>query len=118
MFGYVAAGIFVGPNTFATNAVSPSHVDTTVQTDVAERAIDRTDAPTDRLQEVLDVRELGPPKPLTETLETLPELGEAVLVQVNDWKPQHLYPKLADRGYAFETVTDDGVVLTAIWEAE
>ncbi|NHN60270.1 MULTISPECIES: DUF2249 domain-containing protein [Halorussus] len=87
-----------------------------MQTDYAERAVERTDAPGDRTTEVLDVRELGPPKPLTETLETLPDLAdEAVLVQVNDRAPQHLYPKLSDRGYAFETVTDGDVTLTAIW---
>lgn len=87
-----------------------------METDLADRAITRTDAPADRPREVLDVRELGPPEPLTETLETLPELGNGVLVQVNDRKPQHLYPKLEDRGYAFETVTHDEVVLTTIWE--
>lgn len=87
-----------------------------MQTDLAERAIERTDAPADRPREVLDVRELGPPKPLTETLETLADLDDGtVLVQANDRAPQHLYPKLTDRGYEFETVTDEDVTLTAIW---
>jgi hypothetical protein len=107
-----------GSNSFGTNAVAQERVDTPMQTDVADRAIARTDAPADRPREVLDVRELGPPNPLTETLETLPELDEEVLVQVNDRKPQHLYPKLDDRGYAFETVADENAVLTAIWEPE
>jgi len=75
-----------------------------------------TDAPLDRGTETLDVRALGPPAPLTETLETLPDLDGTVLVQVNDRVPQHLYPKLADRGYAYETVEDGDRVVTAIWE--
>lgn len=104
---------------FAETSVASAVVPPTMQTDVAERAVGRTGAPTDRPRQTLDVRELGPPKPLTETLETLVELDEqVVLVQVNDRAPQHLYPKLADRGYEFETVTDDGGVLTAIWRAE
>ncbi|WP_276299324.1 DUF2249 domain-containing protein [Halorussus lipolyticus] len=91
----------------------------TQQTDVAERAVERTDAPADRPREVLDVRELGPPKPLTETLETLAdESDDAVVVQVNDRAPQHLYPKLEDRGYEFETVEDGEAVLTTIWTGE
>lgn len=98
--------------------MSVERVRSTMQTDFAERAITRTDAPADRQRAVLDVRELGPPKPLTETLETLSRLDDEILVQVNDRKPQHLYPKLADRGYAFETIADGDVVLTAIWEAK
>ncbi|WP_135829232.1 DUF2249 domain-containing protein [Halorussus halobius] len=87
-----------------------------MQVDAVERAIRETDAPDDRPREVLDVRDLGPPNPLRETLETLPDLDDdAVLVQVNDRAPQHLYPKLDDRGYAFETVDGDEAVLTAIW---
>ncbi|WP_115863516.1 DUF2249 domain-containing protein [Halorussus litoreus] len=90
-----------------------------MQTNYSERAISRTDAPSDRPREVLDVRELGPPKPLSETLETLPELDDdVVLVQVNDRAPQHLYPKLDDRGYVFETVEGEDAVLTAIWREE
>lgn len=87
--------------------------------DDVDAAVERTDAPADAPRERLDVRELGPPHPLKETLETLPELDDGtVLVQVNDRAPQHLYPKLEDRGYAYGTVeTDDGVV-TAIWAAE
>jgi len=75
-----------------------------------------TDAPLERGVRELDVRTLGPPKPLRETLETLPDLDGEVLVQHNDRAPQHLYPKLDDRGYAYETVEEGDVVLTAIWE--
>ncbi|MFC3476746.1 DUF2249 domain-containing protein [Halobacterium litoreum] len=83
-------------------------------TDV-EDALAATDAPTDRPRERLDVRELGPPEPLVETLETLSELGDAVLVQVNDRAPQHLYPKLRERGYEFESADCGDCVVTAIW---
>lgn len=85
--------------------------------------------PRDRPVEVLDVRELGPPGPLKETLELLTELpAETVLVQLNDRAPQFLYPKLDDRGYAYVTETDphptflgvqtDGAVVSAIWVDE
>jgi hypothetical protein len=90
----------------------------TMQTDWAERAVERTDAPGDRPRRALDVRELGPPKPLTETLETLPEHDDEDLVQVNDRAPPHLYPKLTDRDYEFETVADGDVSLTTIWSDE
>jgi uncharacterized protein (DUF2249 family) len=74
------------------------------------------DVPAGAPTEQLDVRTLGPPKPLKNTLETLADLDDdTVLVQLNDRAPQHLYPKLDDRGYEYETVeTEDGVV-TAIW---
>lgn len=73
--------------------------------------------PTGGDREYVDVRELPPPKPLRETLERLAELpDETVLVQENDRVPQHLFPKLEDRGYVWESVEcDDGTVLTAIW---
>lgn len=75
-----------------------------------------TGAPTDRPVETLDARELPPPQPLTNTLERLAELDEGtVLVQLNDRAPQHLYPKLTDRGYEFETVQTDEAVVTAVW---
>ncbi|WP_135822818.1 DUF2249 domain-containing protein [Halostella litorea] len=81
-----------------------------------EAALSGTDAPTDRPRETLDARELPPPQPLQRTLELLPELDDGtVLVQFNDRAPQHLYPKLADRGYEYETVGEDPVV-TAIWK--
>ncbi|MEF8853497.1 MAG: DUF2249 domain-containing protein [Haloarculaceae archaeon] len=67
----------------------------------------------------MDVRNLGPPKPLANTLERLPDLGdETVLVQLNDRVPQHLYPRLDDRGYEYGTVeTGEGTVVTAVWQA-
>ncbi|TQQ83637.1 DUF2249 domain-containing protein [Halonotius terrestris] len=75
-----------------------------------------TDAPTDRPRETLDARELPPPQPLQQTLERLAELDdETVLVQRNDRAPQHLFPKVADRGYSYETVETDDAVVTAIW---
>ncbi|MFB6165723.1 MAG: DUF2249 domain-containing protein [Haloarculaceae archaeon] len=92
----------------------PAHAD-----DAVAAAVDATDAPADAPRERLDVRELGPPHPLKDTLERLPELSaETVLVQVNDRAPQHLYPKLGDRGYDYETVEIDDAVVTAIWTAE
>jgi len=76
-----------------------------------------TPAPTDRDRELIDVREMGPPDPMVETLETLPELaGNVLLVQVNDRAPQHLYPKLEDRGYEYATVEVGDAVVTGIWE--
>jgi len=79
-------------------------------------ALARTDAPTDRTLEVLDVRTLPPPQPLQRTLERLAELGDdVVLLQRNDRAPQHLFPRLDDRGYAHETVEVEGTVVTAIW---
>jgi hypothetical protein len=82
-------------------------------------ALERTDAPADRPVETLDVRALGPPEPLRQTLELLADLpDETVLVQRNDRAPQFLYPKLDDRGYAYETVELSDAVVTAIWRAE
>ena len=78
-----------------------------------------TDAPIDRPRETLDARELPPPQPLTNTLERLAELDEeTVLVQLNDRAPQHLYPRLADRGYVYDTVENGEMVCTAIWRAD
>jgi hypothetical protein len=74
-----------------------------------------TDAPTGAPIERLDVRDLGPPEPLRQTLETLADLDDAVLVQENDRAPQHLYPKLDDRGYEYETVETDDATVTIIW---
>ncbi|WP_134668929.1 DUF2249 domain-containing protein [Halorussus marinus] len=88
-------------------------------TDAAARAVDRADVPTDRPRRTLDVRAAGPPKPLSETLETLADLEEeAVLIQRNDRAPQHLYPKLTDRGYEYETIEGDEEVVTAIWRPD
>jgi TusA-related sulfurtransferase len=75
-----------------------------------------TDAPLDRPLETLDARELPPPEPLQNTLERLTELpDETLLVQYNDRVPQHLFPKLDDRGYEHETVEREDDVVTAIW---
>ena len=81
--------------------------------------LEATDAPSDRPTETLDVADLGPPEPLRKTLELLGALSdETVLVQRNDRVPQFLFPKLDDRGYAYDAVeTDDGVV-TTIWAAD
>ncbi|MFP8958804.1 DUF2249 domain-containing protein [Natrialbaceae archaeon A-CW3] len=78
--------------------------------------LEQTSAPTDRPREVLDVRSLGPPKPLAKTLEILAASDdELVLVQRNDRAPQFLYPKLEDRGYSYETVESETEVVTVIW---
>lgn len=81
------------------------------------RAVTASDAPQGAAVTRLDVRDLGPPKPLAETLETLAEMDDGVLVQLNDRAPQHLYPKLDERGYAYETREVDDVTVTVIWEA-
>ena len=76
------------------------------------------ETPRDAPRETLDVRRLGPPKPLANTLERLVDLDdETVLVQLNDRAPQHLYPKLDDRGYEYATVEHDDIVVTTIWRA-
>jgi uncharacterized protein (DUF2249 family) len=72
-------------------------------------------APEGRPTEVIDLRELPPPEPLQRTLEAVPELGETVLLQLNDRAPKLLYPKLDDRGYQYDTVTVEEGVVTAIW---
>lgn len=83
----------------------------------ASNVAKETGAPTDEPIEQLDVRKLGPPQPLTKTLERLASMDGGVLVQLNDRAPQHLYPKLEDRGYEYETVVTDEATVTAIWEA-
>lgn len=76
----------------------------------------QTSAPTGRPTEMMDVRDLPPPQPLRETLEELGDLDEkSILIQINDRAPQHLYPKLEDRGYAFETIENDTSLVTVIW---
>jgi len=83
---------------------------------VETAALDATDAPADAPTDLLDARDLPPPKPLRETLERLADLDDGVvLVQVNDRAPQHLYPRLDERGYAYETVDVDGDVVTVVW---
>ncbi|MFC6784730.1 DUF2249 domain-containing protein [Halobaculum halobium] len=81
--------------------------------------LSETEAPEDRPYETLDVRELPPPKPLQNTLERLAELDtNVVLVQLNDRRPQHLYPKLIDRGYEYDTAAVGDTVVTAIFSRE
>lgn len=79
--------------------------------------VGRTDAPERQDAETLDVRKLGPPKPMSKTLERLTEIDRKVLVQYNDRAPQHLYPKLEDRGYEYETFNADELTVTVIWES-
>lgn len=77
--------------------------------------IAETSAPSDRAHELLDVRDLPPPQPLRQTLERLSSVDEPLLVQRNDRRPHHLYPKLDNRGYNYESLeTDDGII-TVIW---
>ncbi len=67
--------------------------------------------------ETLEAGELPPPEPLTKTLELLEELpDDTALIQFNDRNPQHLYPKLDERGYSYDTVEEeDDKVTTVIW---
>lgn len=77
-----------------------------------------TNAPAGRPIERLDVGDLGPPKPLQRTLESLADLPDrTVLAQRNDRAPRFLYPKLGDRGYRYETVERDEGVWTVIWQS-
>jgi len=77
-----------------------------------------TDAPSTTVHERLDVRDLPPPEPLQLTLETLADLDDdAVVVQVNDRIPRHLFPQLDDRGFAYEVLDRGDPVVTAIWRA-
>lgn len=92
--------------------MSGSATDAGLPTDAWHRAVA---APNDRPAACLDARELPPPEPLRLTLERLSDLGETVLLQVNDREPQLLYPKLADRGFEYDTVTVEEGVVTAIW---
>lgn len=86
--------------------------------DTALRALTDTAAPHCEDPDTLDVRALGPPEPLTRTLEHLAELpSDGVLVQLNDRAPQHLYPRIEDRGFDYETVEYDDTTVTVIWHA-
>lgn len=78
--------------------------------------VEEVGAPTDRLIETLDARELPPPQPLKNTLERLADVDDdVVLVQRNDRAPQHLYPQLDDREYQYETIEGDDQTVTVIW---
>jgi uncharacterized protein (DUF2249 family) len=83
----------------------------------ADSILTETSAPTTRVHEVIDVRDLPPPEPLKATLETLADVDDGVLVQVNDRVPKHLFPRLDERGFDYEAVERDDRVLTAIWRA-
>ncbi|MFC7139837.1 DUF2249 domain-containing protein [Halosimplex aquaticum] len=79
--------------------------------------LSQTDAPETRPCETIDARELPPPQPIKNTLEQLSEIDDSiVLIQLNDRRPQHLYPKLDDRGYDYETLEDGDTVVTVIWK--
>jgi len=80
-----------------------------------EDVLDREAVPNRSETEQLDVRELPPPEPLQKTLERHPTLGDAILIQINDRTPQHLLPKVEDRGFAHESI-GEGPVYTAIWK--
>ncbi|MDY7082274.1 MAG: DUF2249 domain-containing protein [Halobacteria archaeon] len=81
-----------------------------------ESFVEKAGAPSEHETECLDACELPPPHPLKDTLERLAEIDDStVLVQMNDRAPQHLYPKLEDRGYEYETFEDECVV-TVIWK--
>lgn len=87
--------------------------------DLATRVLEDTPAPHTDDPVTLDVRALGPPEPLTETLERVVDLPtEEVFVQFNDRAPQHLYPRLESRGFAYATEEYGDVVVTAIWHAD
>ena len=116
-----------GRNMFVTNDPGDGSVCGTMSSDpgdpaAVERAVaERTDAPTDGETVSLNVRNLGPPKPLRKTLKRVETLGDGnVLVQYNDRTPQFLFPRLEDRGFAYAVVETDATdaVVTAIWPAD
>lgn len=79
--------------------------------------LSQTNAPENRPCETIDASELPPPQPLRNTLEQLSESDDTVvLVQINDRQPQHLYPKLDDRGYRYETFESEEDIVTVIWK--
>lgn len=72
--------------------------------------------PAGRPTELLDVRRLGPPEPLTRTLEALERTDDAtVVLQRNDRLPSPLFGLLDERGYRHGAVERDREVLTAVW---
>lgn len=77
---------------------------------------DSFDLPEDRSIEILDVRSLGPPEPLVQTLERLDSLSPtAVLIQRNDRVPRFLFPELTARGFHYDVVETSNEAITAIW---
>jgi hypothetical protein len=117
--GFARQARMVGPNAFGGTLPCLARVVVRMSQQDDGSAFGRLAAagvPTDREREHLDVADLPPPKPLTETLERLADLpDDAVLVQSNDRVPQHLFPKLEDRGFEHESIETDDGVLTAIW---
>jgi TusA-related sulfurtransferase len=82
-----------------------------------ERYLGTDGVPENAPCEHIDAGELPPPEPLTKTLEKLAELDdETVLVQSNDRAPQHLYPKLNERGYEYITREEQDSTVTVIWK--
>ncbi|MEZ3164256.1 DUF2249 domain-containing protein [Halorubrum sp. RMP-47] len=87
---------------------------------VEQAVAERTDASMGAETASLDVRNLGPPKPLRETLERAEALGDDdILIQYNDRRPQFLFPRLDDRGFAYAAVETDATdaVATALWRS-
>jgi len=105
----------LGPNVFGESSGRVGPVRSPMA-DATQSILAETGAPSDAPVETLDVAAAGPPAPLRQTLELLPDLDDdVVLVQYNDRAPQHLYPKLDDRGYAYETVEEANATVTVIW---
>lgn len=102
-------------NAFGTTPSVPSARGT--GTSGVDTLLTETTAPSTTVHERLDVRDLPPPEPLQLTLETLADLDDAVVVQVNDRIPRHLFPQLDDRGFAYEVLDRGDPVVTAIWRA-
>jgi hypothetical protein len=107
----------LGPNIFGKTVGGARGLPAPMQESV-QSILEETGAPTAAPAETLDVAAAGPPGPLRQTLELLPDLDDVVLVQYNDRAPQHLYPKLDDRGYAYETVERSGATVTVIWRQQ
>lgn len=81
-----------------------------------EAYLAEVDVDPDRAVDFLDARELPPPEPLQKTLTRLAELDDGtVFVQLNDRVPKLLFPKLDDRGIAYDTAETDEGVVTAMW---
>lgn len=100
----------------ASDAGTDTDGDGSVDTDAGGDAnLDAFDDAPEQLDERLDLADLPPPQPLTKTLEAAEDLDDGVLLQTTDRVPQHLYPELEDRGFAWETVEGDDAVHTAIW---
>ncbi|MFC6823545.1 DUF2249 domain-containing protein [Halopelagius fulvigenes] len=84
-----------------------------------EPSLDDLPIPPSRPIATLDARELPPPQPLRKTLELLAELDDGTaVVQLNDRAPQHLYPRISDRGYEYETTEFEGGVVTTVWKPQ